>query len=112
MDASKVRQSTNFGYLSLFCRFTIKMFVILFRVGAGMVDNTISMIRGGIERIELERNTAGIDDVVIRSSRDEHSKARADLCMNTIQNGLTCSFLHPKELIELVYFHPNLFLGV
>src|SRR5450759_4572347 len=76
-----------------------------------MVDNTITMIWWGIERIEFHWSIAGIDDVVIRSSGDEHSEARADLRMNAIQNGLARAFLHAKELIELVHFHPNLFLG-
>jgi hypothetical protein len=31
--------------------------------------------------------------------------------MNTIQNGLACPFFHAKELIELMHFHPDLFLG-
>jgi len=32
------------------------------------------MIRRRIERIELQWNIAGIDDVVIRTSRHEHAK--------------------------------------
>src|SRR5450759_345017 len=76
-----------------------------------MVDNTITMIWWGIERIEFHWSIAGIDDVVVRSSGDEHSEACADFRVNTIQNGLARAFLHAKELIELVHFHPDLFLG-
>jgi len=32
--------------------------------------------------------------------------------VNAIENGLACPFLHPKELIELMHFHPDLFLGL
>ena len=63
---------------SLFCRFTVEVFVVRFRFGAGMVDNSVPMIRRRIERIELQWNTAGIDDVVIRPSRHEHGEARTD----------------------------------
>jgi hypothetical protein len=66
-----------------------------------MVDNAVPMIRRRIERIELHWNTAGIDDVVIRPSRDEHGEARADRRPNAIENRLTGPLLHAKELIEL-----------
>ena len=38
---------------SLFCRFSVEVFVVLFRFSAGMVDNAVSMILRGIERIEF-----------------------------------------------------------
>ena len=39
---------------SLFRRFAIKVLVVGLRVVAGMVDNAVPMIRGRIERIELQ----------------------------------------------------------
>ena len=84
--------------------------LLRYTLGAGRVDNAVSMLRWGIESIELKGSTAGIDDVVIRSSRDVHGEARADLRMNAIQNGLARAFLNAKELIKLVHFHPDLFL--
>jgi hypothetical protein len=54
------------------------MFVVGLRGVAGMVDDAIPMIRRRIERIELQWNIAGIDDVVISPSRDEDREARAD----------------------------------
>ena len=77
-----------------------------------MVDNVVPMIQRCIKRIELEWNTGSIDDVVIRPSRHEHSKAGTDLCAHTIENGLACPFLDAKELIELVDLHPDLLLGL
>src|ERR1035437_717489 len=77
-----------------------------------MVDHTIPMIRRRIDRIELHWDTASVDDVVIRPSRDNHGKARADRSANAIENGFTCAFLDAKELIELMYFHPDLLLGL
>src|SRR5450759_53943 len=97
---------------SLFRRFTIEVFVVLLRFGAGMMDNSVPMIRRRIERIELQWNTAGIDDVVIRPGRDEYGEARVDYRANAIENGLTRPFFHAKELIELVHFHPDLLLGL
>src|SRR5450830_1560243 len=97
---------------SLFRRFAIEVFVIGLRVSAGMVDDAVPMIRRRIERIELQRNTAGIDDVVIRSRRDDYREAGLDRRPNAIENCLTAPFLDAKELVELVDFRPDLFLGL
>src|SRR5450759_4670892 len=97
---------------SLFRRFAVEVLVVGLRRGASMVDDAVPMIRRRIERIELQWNTAGIDDVVIRPSRDEHGETRADHRANAIENGLARPFLHAKELIELVHFRPDLFLGL
>lgn len=56
----------------LFRCFIVEVFVILFRFGACMVDNAIPMIRRRIGRIELERNIASTENVVICLGRDEH----------------------------------------
>ena len=81
------------------------------RFGAGAMDNTVPMIRRRIECIELQWNSAGIDDVVIHPGGNEHGEARADQCANAIENSLARPFFHAKELIELVHFHPDLLLG-
>jgi hypothetical protein len=86
--------------------------VVSLRVFAGMVDNAVPMIRGRIDRIELQGNTAGIDDVVIRPSRDDYREARSDRHPNAIENRLTGTLFHAKELVELVDFSPDLFLGL
>jgi len=77
-----------------------------------MVDNAVSMIRGRKERIELQWNTAGIYDVVIRPSRDDYREARSDRRRNAIENRLTGTLLHAKELVELVDFRPDPLLGL
>jgi hypothetical protein len=41
------------------------VFVVGLRVGAGMVDDAVPMIRRCIERIQLQWNIAGIDNVVM-----------------------------------------------
>ena len=66
---------------SLFRRFAVEVLVVGLRLVAGMVDDAVPMIRRRIERIErieLQWTTAGIDDVVIRPSRDDYREARAD----------------------------------
>ena len=65
-----------------------------------MVDHTIPMIRRRIERIELQWNIAGIDDVVIGPGRDEYGEARFDLGSNVIENRLAGSLLDAKELVD------------
>ena len=95
----------------LFRRFAVEVLVVGPRLGAGMVDNAIPMIWRRIERIELQWNTAGIDDVVIRPSRNDYREARPDRRPNAIENRLTGTLLHAKELIEFVDFHPISSLG-
>src|ERR1035437_8959095 len=63
---------------SLFRRFAVEVLVVGLRVVAGMVDDAVPMIRWRIERIKLQWNTASINDVVIRPSRDDYREARAD----------------------------------
>jgi len=77
-----------------------------------MVDNPVSMVRRSIERVELQRNTASIDDVVICPGRNDDSEACQNRRANTIENRLSVPLLDPKELIELVDFGPNLFFGL
>ena len=97
---------------SLFRRFTVEVLVVGFRVIAGMVDNAVPMIRGRINCIELYWNTAGIDDVVIRPGWDDYREARSDRRPNAIENRLTGTLFHAKELVELVDFSSDLFLGL
>jgi len=104
--------STRLPVDSLFRCFAVEVFVVGFRFGAGMVDDAVPMIRRRIERIELQWNTAGIDDVVIRPSRDDYREARSDRRPNTIKNRLTGPLLYAKELVERVHLHPNLLLGL
>ncbi|HWQ46109.1 MAG TPA: hypothetical protein VN376_04535 [Longilinea sp.] len=51
------------------------MFIVLFSVSTGMVDNTIFVIGRRIERIQLKRGITSINDVVIRPNRDNHCKS-------------------------------------
>jgi hypothetical protein len=74
---------------SLFRRFAVEVFVVGLRVGAGMVDNAVPMIRRCIERIKLQWNIAGIDDVVFGSSWDHDRVARFDRRANAVENRLT-----------------------
>ena len=74
---------------SLFRRFAVKVLVVGLRLAAGTVDDAVPMIRRRIERVELQWNTARIDDVVIRASRDDYREAGADRRPNAIENRLT-----------------------
>ena len=66
------------GIDSLFRRFAVEVFIVGLRVGASMVDDAVPMIRRCIERIKLQWNIAGIDDVVIGAGRDDDREARSD----------------------------------
>ena len=88
------------------------MFVVGLRVGRGMVDDAVPIIRRRIDRIELQWNIAGIDNVVIDPSRDDYGEARSDRRPNAIENRFTGSLLHAKELVDLMDFRPDLFLGL
>src|ERR1017187_6778460 len=77
-----------------------------------MVDNAVTMIRWRIKRVEFQWDSAGIDDVVIRPCRDDHRETRSDRRPNAVENCLTGSGLHAKELVQLVNFRADLFLGL
>src|SRR3972149_573390 len=76
-----------------------------------MVDDTVSMIRRRIDRVEPQRDVAGVDDVVLRPGRNDYCEARPDLRPNAIEHRFTNSLLHAEELIERVDFRADLFLG-
>jgi len=48
---------------------------------------------------------------VIRPSRDDYREACPDRRRNAIEHRFSGTLLHPKELIELVDFRPDLLLG-
>jgi hypothetical protein len=72
-----------------------------------MVDDAVAMIRWRVERVELQRNAAGIDDVVSCASWDEYREARLDRCPNAIEYRFAGPLLDAKELVELVDFRPD-----
>ena len=74
---------------SRFRCFAIEVFVVGFGVGAGMVDDAVPMIRRRIKRIEFQGGTAGIDDVVLRPSRDDYRKAWMDFRPSAIKDCFT-----------------------
>jgi hypothetical protein len=96
----------------LFSRFAIEVLVVGLGILSGMMDDAVPMIRRRIERIEFQWNTACIDDVVFRPGRDNYREAGADRRPNAIDNRLTGPLLNAKELIELVDFRADLFLGL
>jgi hypothetical protein len=96
----------------LFRCFAIEMFAVGLRIGAGMMDNAVSMIRRRINRIEFQRNVASIDNVVIRPRRDDNCEARSNRSSHTIENRLAGSFFDTKELIERVDFGPDFLVGI
>src|SRR5665647_23881 len=53
-----------------------------------MVDDAVPMIRRCIERIKLQWNAPGIDDVVLGAGRDDDCEARLDRRPNSIENRL------------------------
>src|SRR5665647_2086851 len=106
------RRSSRRKFDSLFRRFTVAVLVVGLRFGAGMVNDAISMIRRRVKRVKLQRNAAGIDDIVICPGWDDDREARSDRRPDATENRLTGTLLHAKELVELVDFGPDLFLGL
>jgi hypothetical protein len=88
------------------------VFVVGLRICAGVVDDAIPMIRRRIERIKLQRNTSGVDDVVFGPGRHDYRETHAYRGPNPIDDRLTTPLFNAKELVELVDFRPDLFLGL
>lgn len=74
-----------------------------------MVDDSVTVVGGRIERVQLERTRAGVDDVVVRPGRNEHGVSRADLGCDTIKDGFPAPFFDAEELVKVVHFHTDLF---
>ena len=87
------------------------MLVVSLRFFTGSVDHSVSVIGRCIDRVELERAAAGIDDVVPGACRDDYRKSSRDRCTNAVQNCLSGSLLDAKELIQRVDFSPDFFLA-
>jgi hypothetical protein len=98
------RQRTLFG------RLAVEVFLIRIRFGACTVHNAVPMIRWRVDRVQLHRNTASIDDIVICPCWDNDRKTGADLRPNAIEYRSASPFLDTKELVELVNFRPDLLL--
>ena len=88
------------------------MLVLKLRIFTGMMDNAVTMIRGRIERIKFQWDSAGIDNVVARPGRDNYREAWSDRRPDAIENGLTGPLLYAKELVELVNLRPDFFPGL
>jgi hypothetical protein len=67
-----------------------------------MVYDSVPMIERRRECVELQWNTAGINDVVIRASRGDDREARSDWRRNTIENRLAAPLLNAKRPIQPV----------
>src|ERR1019366_7198462 len=99
-------------HLTLFRGLAVKVFVVRLCLVTGVVDDAVPMIRRRIERIELQWNSAGLYDVVIRPSRNDDCEARADRRSNALENRLAGPFLHAKKLVERVNLRSDLFPGL
>src|SRR5664279_4689434 len=96
----------------LFRCFSVKVLIVCLRFSTGMVDDAVPMIRGRVDRIELHWNSAGIDNIVIRPTRDNNSEACLNCCPNAIDNRFTGTLLHAKKLVGLMGFRPDFTLGI
>jgi len=58
----------------LFRFFAVELFSIALGVTAVLVDDAILMIGRGVEGIEFQRHSAGVDNVVIDPGRGQYAK--------------------------------------
>ena len=97
---------------SLFRRLAVEMLGVCLGVRAGMVDDPITMIRRRVEGIQLQRGVTGIDDVVSRPRRYDDRETCSNRCPDAVKDGVAGSFLYTEELVELVDFRSDFFLGL
>jgi len=102
------------GYASyaLFRGFAVEVLVVGFGVGAGGMNNAVTVVGRSIERVKLQRNISGIDDIVIGPGRDDYRETGSDRGADPVENRFARAFFHPEELVELVDFHSDFLLGV
>jgi hypothetical protein len=75
-------------------------------ISAGRVNDPVAVVRW---RAELERPTARVDDVMVRTGRDEYCKSRTDRHPNDVEHRLTGTRLDAQELVEFVNLRADLF---
>jgi len=56
-------------------RFAVEMLSGTFGIGAALVNDTITMIGWGVERVKLLRYGPSVDDIVVDCCRNKHGKA-------------------------------------
>jgi hypothetical protein len=64
----------------LFRRLAVEVLFVGLGVLPRVVDNAVAMIRRRIQRVELERGAAGVDDIVMCPCRNEYREASVKSC--------------------------------
>ena len=95
---------------SLFGRLAVEVLAVRLGVGTGVVHDPVAVVGRRVERVELQRLCAGIDDVVPGARRHEHGKPGADRRTDAVQHRFTVAGFDPEEMVEPVNLGPDLFL--
>ena len=88
----------------------IKVLGVGFGLCPRAVDHAVAVIGRRIERVELERLSARVDDVVLRPCGNDERVAGLHRRANAIQHHLATALFNPKELVELVHFGADFFI--
>ena len=95
----------------LFGRDAIEGRVVGYRIGFGLVDETVFVIGRCVERVELHyQSWRGIDNVVSRSFRNDNDRVILDGVFNAVENRFPFSLFNPDELVKLVHFFPDILI--
>ena len=105
-------QCAGHALVRLLRRLAVELFGIGLGFRAGRVDDTVTMIRRRVERVQPERRSAGVDDVVSGPGRHEDGETGPDRRSHAIENRFSGPFLDAKELVERVDFRPDRFAGL
>jgi hypothetical protein len=76
------------------------------------VSNFVLMVRRCVDGVELEwRAIGGVNDIMLRSGRNNYHIAVFERVLNTVHNGLALTGFKTKELVAIMNFLANLFIG-
>src|SRR5690606_29775372 len=83
-------------------RGAVEMLVRGLRLLLGAVHRAFLVLGRPVERVELERLFARVDDVVTGAGRDQRRPVALDAGAVAIDDDLALAFLHPDELVDLL----------
>ena len=84
------------------------MLIVGFGLLTRVVRDAIAMVRRGVQRVELERSGARVDDVVACSRGDEHRESRTDGGRDAVESRFARALFDAEELVERVDFLADL----
>ena len=117
-DGRPFTRNTSFGVArgkrirdGLFRSLALKMLTVLHRVLLGRVYRSITMMRWGIDGVQLQVISFGnVQNVVLRAGGHDDRRSVSQAIFIAVYDAFSVSLFHAEKLVIVrVNFHPNVF---